>query len=793
MSRTLIPVAIQPTHVPGRRSSPRTWSRALILTLIAAVGALAIAGGEAQAAGMLIPKDRDLGPLEVSWHRVQTDIQDGTAVTKVEQAFRNNTGRQLEATYVFPVPPGAALDGFALYINGKRTPGEVLERNQARGIYEDIVRRMKDPGLVEWMSGDLFQARVFPVPANGEQRVEIAFSQVLPFDGGVYQYTYPLRTPRAAVQTRNDFTLTVKLHSKAPIRNVFSPSHEIYTHKKGEHEATVGFEKEGALLDRDFALYYSVSQKDVGLNLLTYREPGEPGYFLLMASPKATYEADEILGKSVTFVVDTSGSMAGAKMEHARAALRYCVAHLDPRDEFNVVRFSSDVEPWRPALQKATPDNVKDALTFVDQLEAAGGTAIHEALTTALSSTPSGPHLVLFLTDGRPTVGETDQAQILEEVTTRNKGGAKVFAFGVGDDLNAHLLDLLTEQNGGLTTYVREDKEIETRISRFYDKVSHPALTGVRADITGVKTYGVLPKRLPDLFHGEQVLVVGRYRDAGDALVRLSGEFDRQSVHYDFEGTFPKESRKSPFIARLWAQRQVGYLLDEIRLHGEKSELRDEVVQLATKFGIVTPYTSYLVTEPGPRQVPPDRARPVIMTGESERTGGRADKTIVRGGDGHAEASPAAPRHTATGGAGWAAPGGALAPMEEAEAFDLADEDAFKAGEGKKAVASAKAVNRMKESSAVTRTDGTNIRYVGGRSFVWRDGRWVDASWTSSMSTTKVKYLSQAYFDLLQEIPELGRYLALGDHVTVVRGNRALAIDASGKERLSKSEIDALR
>lgn len=760
--------------------------------LVAALGLLTFASAPARASGMLIPKDRALAPLEVTWHRVEVDVQDGTSVTKVEQSFKNNTGRQLEATYVFPVPPGAALDGFALYINGKRTPGEVLERNKARGIYEDIVRRMKDPGLIEWMGNDLFQARVFPVPANGEQRVEIAFSQVLEHDAGMYKYTYPLKTPRAAVQTRNDFTLTVKLHSKAPIRTIFSPSHDVYSRKKDDHTATVGFEQDGAVLDRDFVMYYSVSQKDVGLNLLTYREKGEPGYFLLMASPKATYESKEILGKSVTFVVDTSGSMAGAKMEYSKSALRYCLKHLDARDEFNVIRFSSDVEPWRAGLQRASGDNVQAALAFVDQLEPAGGTAIHEAMTAALSATPSGPHLVLFITDGRPTVGETDQTQILEEVRARNKGAARVFAFGVGEDLNTHLLDLLTEQNGGVTSYVQEGKEIETRISRFYDKVSHPALTDVAMEIRGTKTYAVLPKRLPDLFHGGQILVVGRYRESGDALVRLTGQFDRQSVNYDFEGTFPGESKQNGFIARLWAQRQVGFLLDEIRLHGETQELRNEAIQLATRFGIVTPYTSYLVVEPTTPVARTGADRPVRIQ-NSLGTGGRPMGGAELPMDMDREEGEK-PAETASRGDGRWPSAPKADPAAAAPAMDaLADEKSFRATEGKAAVSSSKAVRVMKESSSVSENSGSGTRYVGGRTFVWKAGRWVDKAWTAALQTTKVKYLSTAYFDLLQEIPELTQYLSLGDHVTVVRGSRALEIDATGKEKISRAEIDALR
>ena len=749
----------------------------MMTALMVTMAAMAFAPNAAHASGMLIPRDGGLQPLEVTYHRVEAVVQDGTSVTKVDQTFRNNTGRVLEATFIFPVPRGAAVDDFALYINGKRTAGEVLERNKARGIYEDIVRRMKDPGLIEWMGNDLFKARVYPIPARGEQRIEIAFSQVLDFDNGVYKYTYPLRTPGAPLQTQNDFTLTARISSKAPIRSVFSPSHEIYVRKKGENAATVGFEKDRAVLDEDFVLYYTVSQKDIGLNLLTYREKDEPGYFLLMASPKSSYESTEILGKSVSFVIDTSGSMAGPKMEHSKAALQYCLRHLDPRDEFNVVRFSSDVERWKDGLQSASKDNVEAAVSFVNEMEAAGGTAIHEALLAALASKPRGPHLIVFITDGRPTVGETDVATIVKEAKGRNEHSARIFAFGVGDDLNAKLLDLVTEQNGGVTSYVHEGKEIETQVSSFYDKVSHPVLTDVEVSIGNLRTFGLLPKKIPDMFRGSQLILVGRYRTDGDALVRLSGHFDQRSVNYDFEGTFPKVSKDNAFIARLWAQRQVGYLLDEIRLHGERSELRDEVVQLATKYGIVTPYTSYLVVEPTAQPVAIPRPRPSTRGGAF--LPGDAQFGAGSGGFKGAEKSEAA------------AP---AAAERSADFYDgLASEESLHDAAGKSAVSSAKALRKMKEANKVDKDSRTSVRYVKGRTFEMSGGRWVDRSYREGMKTLKIRYLSQAYFDVLQEFAELAEYMALGDKVTVVKSGVAIVIDANGQETITKSQLEALR
>ncbi|NUN16196.1 MAG: VWA domain-containing protein [Myxococcales bacterium] len=743
----------------------------------------------ASATGLLIPKDRNLPPLAISYHRIEVSIDNGTATTKVDQAFRNHTSQVLEATYVFPVPDGASVDDFALYINGKRVEGKVLEKNQARGIYEEIVRRMADPGLLEWMGHNLFQARVYPVPAGGEQKVEIAFSQVLPFDGGVYKYTYPLKGAHGpSPTTLQDLTLTAKVRSKIPIRSLYSPSHDIYVRRKTDDVATVGFEKDKARLDQDFVLYYSVSQKDIGLNLLTYRPSDEPGYFLLMMSPKSSYAEDEILEKSVTFVIDTSGSMQGTKMQNAKEALKHCLTRLGPRDSFNIIRFSSDVESWANEFKAVTTDSVNDGVRFVDSMEAAGGTAIHEALLLAMGGRTRKTHLVVFITDGRPTVGETALESILRDVNAANETRARVFVFGVGDDLNAHLLDRIAEENGGTSAYVRGDSDMETTIASFFEKVSYPVLVDPKVDIIGGKTYGILPKRLPDLFRGSQVILTGRYRDAGDILVRLHGEVEQRSMNFDFEGTLPKESGEHGFIARLWATRQVGYLLDEIRLRGESKELRDEIIQLGTRFGIVTPYTSYLVTEPNSPMAPPN-PRPIILGSQRPAPEDIRRQLEAQGGAGMGTGGPAGAPKTDTGARGWEMDNEAPAAQSR-----ITSADELKAAEGSVAVESAKKIVRMKSVERSREDKDVPIRHVKGKTLKWNGKEWVDETYKSGMKTIEVRYMSEAYFDIAQQIPELAELMAVGTDVVIVRKNTALMVRAAaGKDRISTQELDSLR
>jgi Ca-activated chloride channel family protein len=729
------------------------------------------------ATGLLVPKDRSLPPLALAHQRVEVAIEDGTSLTKVDQVFRNHTSQVLEATYIFPVPDGATLDDFALYIGGERVEGKVLEAGHARAVYEDIVRRMQDPGLIEWVGKDLFQARVFPIPANGDQRVEIAFSQILPMDAGVFRYTYPLKGVRApGERTLGDLTLTARLRSKTPIRNVYSPSHDVYVKKTDDHTATVGFEREQAAFDDDFVLFYTVGVEELGMNVLAYRPDSDPGYFLLMISPKSSFATQKHGAKTVTFVVDTSGSMSGDKLEHTKASLRHGLEQLRSDDHFSLIRFSSDVERWRGSFQVASPSNVRDALAFVDGLEAAGGTAIHEALTEATRHQAPSVHYVVFLTDGRPTVGETDVERITADVAKANARGARVFSFGVGEDLNAHLLDRLAQDNGGTSAYVGPDAELTKVLTSFFDKLAYPALADVKLEVRSGDVYAMLPKAIPDLFRGEQLLVTGRYRKPGDTLVRVTGTLDGKPVSYDYETALPKAKSEHAFIAKLWAQRQVGFLLDEIRLSGETGELRGEVVQLATRYGIVTPYTSYLVVEPGhPTEIPrPGRPTPIPRRERVFRSGDAGGASGV-GGMGKAESS---------------APSGAPAASAD---FYLESEEQLQAAEGEVAVRTAKKVQKMKDSSRADTDDALTVRYVGGLSFAWTDGRWVDSRLTGEMKTLKVKYLSDAWFRILELAPSLRDALALGEEVTVVHRGVALVIGPSGAETLSEADAARLR
>ncbi len=764
--------------------------------------ALSLFPAFAFAQGMLLPTETSLSPLAVKYQRVSAEITDGAAVTTVDQVFLNSTNRPLEAHYVFPLPKGAALQSFSLYINGKKTKGEALEKQKATDIYEGIVRRLQDPGLLEYIDGDVFRARVFPVPPNGEQRIELVFSQVLEFGSGIYKYHYPLgASNRGApkLRVRQDFTFSAKIQSKTPLRSVYSPTHALGISRKSDNEAVAGMEMgPGADISKDLDLYLTSSASDIGLNLLSFRpDAQEPGYFMALIAPKAVSDKKDIVKKRVTFVVDTSGSMVGERMKLAKNALAHCVQRLRPEDDFNLVRFSTDVESLFQSPLPASADNVKKALGFVNGLEATGGTAIDEGLARGLADGKNSgtvPHLVLFVTDGHPTIGETDEGKIVAHAKALNgTQKSRLFTFGVGQDLNAKLLDRLAIDGAGVSEFANDGKAFEEKVSSFFDKVSNPVLSDVQLDLAAFGAFDVYPKKLPDLFSGQQLTVVGRFRTPKEAAVTMLGQVNGQKKAFEYRGEMKGDTAQYAFLPQLWAVRKVGYLLEEIRLHGEKAELKGEVIVLGKKFGIVTPYTSYLVVEDSPVAMPttPPRPRdprfpPMPIEPQPERfpmpgSGGEEfDKDFGRKESSQLMDEMAAGAPSSVGGLGGAPKGSAVrraAPVK------------VDASDGAEGIAVSKAVREMKEKST---GGGGAVRVAAGRTFVLQAGVWTEGTVVAGEKTVTVKYLSDAYFALLKLKPELKAAFALGSNVSLKLADGKRLVIAQNAGETDAAKVGAL-
>ncbi len=821
--------------------------RFLRFSLPALVVAVA-ACGQARAAGLLIPDDEKLPPLAMVNHKVTATIDEQVAITTIEQTFRNHTDRNLEATYLFPVPKGASVDKFTMWVDGKETGGELLDAKHASKVYTDIVRRTQDPGLLEYLGNSMMRLKVFPIPPKGDQKVKISFKSIAQKDGDLVEYIYPLKTDGKGTRTLEEFSVKITLKSQHPINTIYSPTHAITTTRKGDKEATIEFERNQAILDKDFQLFYGFGDKDIGLTPLLYKPIGaEDGYFMFLVSPQMEAEMKR-MPRDLVLVLDVSSSMSDVKMAQAKKALKYCLGQLHPDDRFSVIKFSTTVTPFRDKLVPANKDYLEAAVKWVDSLRAQGGTAILPALDEALAMRTADagrPFTVVFFTDGMPTVDETNPDVIVKKTIAKNTANTRIFTFGVGDDVNAAMLDQLADGTRAVSTYVRPAEDIETKVASLYSKISNPVLTDLKLAVNeSIRLHEIYPPKLPDLFHGTQLVVIGRYTGSGHTAVRLTGMVGGEKKEFIYEITFPEKTASDSgkdFVEPLWARRKVGFLLDQIRMNGEKDELIKEVVLLAKRYGIATPYTSYLVVPDGPMPVISPTPRPPFPGPKLDPHFAPALPAPVTGGGFGGAVPPGLPM----------GPGGKPGRVEDfakSQAGDKGDgkelsgnrgavtekqikEAADKLKDEKDPVARAKLAEQLltyeqskktwdqSNSAFKGRKDGyqtgqlgvdlacasnnlrnqdrvslTANRQVQGRNVLEVGGVWIDDGYKSDTKSITVKAMSDAYFKILEQHPEMKDVFRLGNFVVWMSpSGTALVIDQNdGKEKIDDAEIAAL-
>ena len=703
-----------------------------------------------------IPRPEPFRQFETHSHSAEITISGPVARVAVNATFYNPNPYVMEGTYLFPLAGDAAVDNFEMNIDGKMVKGELLDADKARGIYEEIVRKQKDPGLLEWVGSKMLKCRVYPMNPNSETKVKLNYTIALRSEGGLYEFTYPLSSAKPLAGKINTVALKVRIEEKDGLKTIYSPTHDVDAKRAGDTVATLGFEESNVVPERDFKLYFGVSKKDVGVSVITQKPAAENGYFLLSVTPTVE-EKGEPQPKTIVFALDTSGSMAGEKIRQAKDALRYCVNSLKPADQFGLITYATEPTSFRDALIPASPEQVKAALEFIDKIEARGGTAINDALLLALKTIKGakGVAMVVFLTDGLPTIGETNVEAILKNVGGANAEKARLFAFGVGYDVNTQLLDKLAEENHGSPDYVTPKENIEVRVSSFFQKVANPVLSDVKFDIPGLKTYDVYPKALPDLFRGTQLMVLGRYEGGGAKAIKLSGTVAGKPQEFVYETTFA-ETAENGFLPRLWATRKVAYLLNEIRLRGKNQELVDEVVKLGKQYGIMTPYTSFLVVEDN---APAEVRRRLTKAGAEfgRRNEGQAAVEEAKSLGDAVTATPRAPRPAAEA-HGQAGPGTGVVGGSGTVAFGYTLKGAEVAQQ-----AAAKVIVHVADKTFYRRPDG----------FLY-DSVYDEAKQKDQV--VEVKYLSDAYFKLVNDHPGIGRYLAKGEPMVLVFGGKVFKI-----------------
>jgi Ca-activated chloride channel family protein len=669
--------------------------------------------------------------LSIKYHHVTVNIDNQIATTKVDQVFYNPNSYSVEGTYIFPLPVGAAVNNFMLWVDGQPVEGKVMDAAQARQVYEDLTRSRRDPALLEYVGRGAVQAKVDPIPAGGERRIQLEYVQTLTSANGLVQYLYPLNTEKFSSHTIDDVSITVDITSQQSLRAIYSPSHSVNVNRKDDQHASVSYEATNVKPDTDFSLFYSIGDTEA-FHIFTYRDPNDAlnpdGFFLMLLAPRPD-AAQAKVAKDVILVLDHSGSMDGEKFQQAQTAAKYILNHLNTQDRFGLVTFSSGVEHYASGLRTASEG--PEAAAWLDSISASGSTDINRALLEALGMADSSrPTYLIFLTDGQPTIGETDRQKIIDNFNQAAPPSIRLFTFGVGYDVDTFLLDSLAQAHHGLSTYVQPGQNLDEVISGFYESISIPVLTNLSLDFGGLSVSDIYPNPLPDLFSGSQVVVVGRYSKGGTTTVTLKGDVNGQSQTFTYTGQVFSADNQGGSTAltslpRLWATRKVGYLLNQVRLKGPDKETIDQIVTLSIRYGIVTPYTSYLVTEPMP------------LGAENQQ----------RVADNAYQKALAAPAPT-TSGAGAVAQSAGQGALSQAQ---QAPSPVITAGSG--------------SNGEVAQT----VQVVGARTFIYNQGVWTDTAYDpGTMKPQIVQFLSDQYFALAEGHPELAAAFALGTQVIVV-------------------------
>jgi len=536
--------------------------------------------------------------LTVQQQEVEIVISDEHATTRITQVLRNHTGQTREGMYLFPLPQGGAVSDFATWDDGIRIPGVVLEREEARRIYNSIVRRRIDPGLVEEQEGNLFSVEVFPIPPYGTKRLEMEFTQLLDVDSGGVRYQFPLAAADEADRI-DTFSLTFEVHSSQPITGLNFPSEKLDVVVDEQSASVVRghLEGQGFLVAQDFAMEYVIQTSGLGTRALSHREadPEEDGYFLVSVLPSMDLVGGgDDAGRDLVLLFDTSYSMMGDGLDGSVEAARELVASLGADDRVTALTFGDEVAPMDGGFLPGGVDSAAAVEQFVRTANLGSGTDLRAALLEGLSRVGGGERgtAIVLVTDGHQTVGNIDLQKIERDVLAK-AGDTRIFTFSVGQGTEDPLLKHLAERTWGHFEHVRGYGDLRYRLARFLEKLDLPLLIGPKVRVPG-RTDRVYPGELTDTFVGSRLLVVGRFRNAVRGNLRVEGTLRNETAREDVAVSWPAEEHGDDYIARLWARARVDHLLERIHVEGYRDEWRDEIVELARRYKFVTPYTSFL-------------------------------------------------------------------------------------------------------------------------------------------------------------------------------------------------------
>jgi len=735
---------------------------------------------QSNAANLIIPQARSFvirgqgQAIQISDVSADVRILQQVATTTLEIGLANPGDRQQEAEMLVPVPDGAVVRSFTFAGSASEQTAKLLPRTEARTLYRSIVNKLRDPGLLEFAGYNLVRSSVFPVPAQGKQRVRLVYEQVLAADGNRVDYVLPRSESFEATAT--PWKITVQVRSKTPLATVYSPSHQIGVERSAPEQALVKVEGGAKLEPGPFRLSYLTEGNGLTGSLLAYPDARVGGgYFLLLAGvPPGAQAARAAIKREVTLVLDRSGSMEGEKIEQVRAAALQVVEGLNEGEAFNIIDYSDSIAKFAEQPVIKNNDTISRARAYLKGLRSNGGTNIHDALVEALRqpATPDMLPLIIFLTDGLPTVGQTRETTIRDAVLATNKHKRRIFSFGVGFDVNAPLLTSIANETRAAATFVFPRENVEAKVSQVFRRLSGPVLADPQLATLdrsgGVTTQAVrelMPAQLNDVFEGDQIVLLGQYQNEDPLNFRISGNYLSRPRAFDLKFDLTGATTRNAFVPRLWASRKIAKLIEEITKAGAEStanrdprsmpvvpansvnsdpkmkELVDEIIRLSTEYGILTEYTSFLATE---------------------GTDFSATETVrVMAG----QALYANAQQTRTGMGGVTQATNSSAQLAQSRA------------------------NRSNNflSQNMQRVEITNVQQITDRTFFRRNNRWVDASALPREKEVKpdrtIEFGTDEFYQLVDRLVAEGRQgiLALSGEMLLLIDGKTVLVKAPAK------------
>jgi Ca-activated chloride channel family protein len=530
----------------------------------------------------------------------------------ITQIYRNQGDSPINATYIFPGSTRAAVNGMTMTIGERRIVAKIKEKQEAKKTFEKAKKEGKSASLLSQKRPNVFSMEVANIMPGDEIKVELTYNEILNAEDGEYEFVYPavvgpryggdaaasseetawIENPYFSEGTSDPtgFEMNIDMHSPLPINSLSSPSHKLDARWQDKKSVSIALPDTSDSGNRDFILRYRLQDKRI-LTGLTRFESGGENYFLLVSEPPSKVLPNQVPSRDYFFVIDVSGSMHGFPLDTTKQLMENLLKNLKPGDRFNILFFAGGSQVMSPQPIPATPDNISRAKAMLMNQRGGGGTELYPALQEVfnMSSGEDTSRNIVLITDGYISA-EDRVFKLIDKNLHRNN----LFAFGIGSSVNRYLIEGVAKAGRAEPFVVTDQNEASRQARRFHDYISAPALTNIQLEADGVELYDMEPANIPDLLAQRPIMVLGKYRNAGESasltLKGISGEGAKQ-WKFKLQEAISGDSN----LPQLWARKRLEriYVLPD----EDKQVQRENILNLGLKYSLLTKHTSFVAVD----------------------------------------------------------------------------------------------------------------------------------------------------------------------------------------------------